>query len=66
MKEVLDAAFIADESESFVDEEACDCPGRHTRSPPFRTPGIIPRVLGRLRAPTKKTVGRGPAESVQP
>jgi hypothetical protein len=31
MEEVLDAAFIAYESETFVDEEACDSPGRHSR-----------------------------------
>ena len=34
MEEVLDAAFVADEPESLVDEESCDCPGWHTRSPP--------------------------------
>src|SRR5215471_1355722 len=36
MEEVFDAAFVADEPESLVDEEPGDCPGRHTRSPPFR------------------------------
>src|SRR5207248_2923321 len=42
VEEVLDSAFVADEPEPFVDEQACDCPGRHTRSPPFRTPRDIP------------------------
>src|SRR5580765_1741326 len=36
MEEVLDAALVADEAESLVDEKSCDCPGWHTRSPPFR------------------------------
>ena len=31
VEEVFDAAFIANESESLVDEEACDSPGRHGR-----------------------------------
>jgi hypothetical protein len=35
MEEVFETALVPDESESFVDEEACDSPGRHTRSPPF-------------------------------
>jgi hypothetical protein len=55
---MLDTALVANEPEAFVDEEACDCPGRHTRSPPFRTPRDIPRELSRLRAPTiAKAVG---------
>ena len=29
VEEVLDPALVADEPESFVDEEPCDCPGRH-------------------------------------
>src|SRR5687768_16251044 len=32
MKEVFDAVLIADESESLVDEESCDCPGPHGES----------------------------------
>jgi hypothetical protein len=36
MEEVLDATFIAYESKTFVDEEACDSPGRHGRVPPIR------------------------------
>ena len=37
VKEVFDAALIADEAEALVDEESCDGPARHTRSPPFDT-----------------------------
>jgi hypothetical protein len=36
MEEVLDATFIAYEPKTFVDEEACDSPGRHGRVPPMR------------------------------
>lgn len=36
MEEVLDTALIADESESLVDEEACDSPGGHNLGPPMR------------------------------
>src|SRR5262245_55564237 len=53
VKEVLDTALVADEPESLVDEEPCDCPGWHTRSPPFRAPrGILTASAGngRLRA----------------
>ena len=50
MEEVLDPAFVANEAESFVNQESCDCPGRHSRSPPFRTPKKIPGGLSRLRA----------------
>src|SRR5262245_290575 len=32
MKEVLDAALITDEAEALIDEEACNCPGRHSRA----------------------------------
>jgi len=35
VEEVFDAALIANEAEAFVDEESCDSPARHTRSPPF-------------------------------
>jgi hypothetical protein len=31
VKKMFDAALIADETESFVDEETCNCPGRHSR-----------------------------------
>jgi hypothetical protein len=31
VEKVLDAAFIAYEAETFVDEQACDCPGWHGR-----------------------------------
>jgi hypothetical protein len=31
MEEMFDSAFIADESETFVDQKASDRPGRHTR-----------------------------------
>jgi hypothetical protein len=31
MEEMLDAALIAYETESLVDEQACDCPGCHGR-----------------------------------
>jgi hypothetical protein len=43
VKEVLDAALVSDESETFVDQEASNCPGWHTPRPPFRTPRDIPR-----------------------
>jgi len=52
MEEVLDSAFVADEPEALVDEESCDCPGWHSRSPPVRNPQrISPREISRLRAP---------------
>src|SRR5205814_7393315 len=38
VEEVLDAALVADESETLVYEQPCDSPGRHSRSPPFRLP----------------------------
>ena len=31
VKEVLDAALIANEAEAFVDEQTSDCPGRQSR-----------------------------------
>ena len=31
MKEVFDSPFIADEPEPLVDQEPCDCAGRHAR-----------------------------------
>src|SRR6185436_9421492 len=31
VEKVFDAAFIADEPESLVDEQACNCPRRHNR-----------------------------------
>src|SRR4051812_14991261 len=31
MEEVLDTSFIADEPKTFVDQEPCDCAGRHAR-----------------------------------
>jgi hypothetical protein len=31
MEEMLDSAFVADESEPFVDQKASDSSGRHTR-----------------------------------
>jgi hypothetical protein len=31
VEEMFDAAFIADESKAFIDEETCDSPGRHSR-----------------------------------
>jgi hypothetical protein len=64
MEEVLDAAFIADEPEALVNEEACDCAGRHTRSPPFRTPGDIPGALNRDGAP-QRVAGRRDAGPVE-
>jgi hypothetical protein len=39
VEEMLDAALVADEPETFIDQEPCDCPGRHTRSPPFGPQG---------------------------
>src|SRR5256885_2046273 len=41
MEEVFDAAFVSNEAEPLVNEEACDCPGWHIRSPPF-SPGGYP------------------------
>src|SRR5687768_12283103 len=46
MEEVLDTALIADESESLVDEEACDSPGGH--NPVLRCASIV-RCSTRLR-----------------
>src|SRR6267378_3297372 len=45
MKEVLNSAFVADEPKSLVNEEPCDCPGRHNPKPSVRTPRGIPRGL---------------------
>src|SRR6185295_16623613 len=62
VEEVLDAALVADEPESFVDEEPCDCAGWHTRSPPLLThPGESPGHSagnGRLYGNTSRR-GRG-------
>src|SRR2546427_12021484 len=60
VEEMLDTALVADESEPFVDEEACDCPGRHTRSPPFRTPQGHPQgnSAGYERLRARKPSGR--------
>ena len=55
VEEVLDSTLVADEPEPFVDEKPAIVPVGIPESPPFRTPGSIPRVSGRLRAPTKKT-----------
>ena len=44
MEEVLDAALIANEPEALVDEQACDCPGRHSRVPP-----MLRQKLGQCR-----------------
>jgi hypothetical protein len=33
MEKVFEAALIPNEPEPFVDEEPCNCPSRHTRSP---------------------------------
>jgi hypothetical protein len=51
MKEVFDSALVADESESLVDQEPSDCPGRHAEALRSETPRGIPRGLSRLRAP---------------
>jgi hypothetical protein len=45
MEEVLDATFIAYESETFVDEEACDSPGRHSRVLRCAKPGTTSQAL---------------------
>src|SRR4051812_38916085 len=39
MEEMLDAAFVADESEPLVDEQPCDCPRWHTPNP------SVPKVV---------------------
>src|SRR5690554_6216398 len=31
VEEMLDTSFVADEPEALVDEEPCNCAGRHTR-----------------------------------
>ena len=46
MEEVLDATFIAYKTETFVDEEACDSPGRHGRVPPMRDVSLGPSPGG--------------------
>src|SRR2546423_2492766 len=43
VKEVLNSAFVADEAEALIDQKSCNCAGRHTRGPPYRPPGKIPR-----------------------
>jgi hypothetical protein len=45
MEEVLDATFIAYETETFVDEEACDSPGRHGRVLRCAKPGTTSQAL---------------------
>jgi hypothetical protein len=42
VKKVFDAAFIADEPEPLVDQEPCNCPGWHSRTPP------VPKSLYQL------------------
>jgi len=37
VKKMLNATLIADESESFIDEQACNGPIRHGRNPPMRS-----------------------------
>src|SRR4051794_22034973 len=34
VEEVLNPALVADEPEPLVDQEPCDCPGWHSRTPP--------------------------------
>src|SRR5215510_2804109 len=54
VKEMFDAALIADETESLVDEETCNCPGRHGRVLRCaRVPGTIP---GRFRTARRADV----------
>ena len=42
VKKVFDAAFVADEPEPLVDQEPCNCPGWHSRTPP------VPKSLVQL------------------
>jgi hypothetical protein len=42
---MFDAALIADEAEPLIDEEASDCPGRHTLSSDTRKPETISDTL---------------------
>src|SRR5207245_1379170 len=58
VEEVLDSTLVADVPETLIDQKACACPGWHSRSPPFRTPGIIPKELSRIgRLRTFYTIG---------
>jgi hypothetical protein len=63
MKEVLGPTLVADEPETFVDEEACDSPGRHTRSPPFTPRGISQGRFSRPRAPLRSNEPSTPRSS---
>ena len=53
VKEVLDAALVADEAEPLVNQEPSDCSGWHDPKPPFRNPQGYPKGTqpgnGRLR-----------------
>src|SRR5580765_5132638 len=42
MEKVFNAAFVADEPEPLVDQEPCNCPGWHSRTPP------VPKSLVQL------------------
>ena len=59
VEEVFDAALVSDEPESFVYEEACYCPGRHTEALRSGHPGYIPGLFSRKRAPSEVTLGVG-------
>src|SRR5262245_38895667 len=42
VKEVFNPAFIADEPKSLVNQEPCDCPGRHNPKPSVPIPQGYP------------------------
>src|SRR5262249_15992889 len=67
VEEVLDAAFVADESEALVNQQPCNCPGWHTRSPPSaRTPKGTPWDSPGQRASEGYAVGTTETPPAEP
>src|SRR4030095_9359419 len=54
VEEVFDPALVANKAEAFVDEQACDGAGRHSRVPPMTKAWDNPQALPdrRERTPT--------------
>ena len=65
VEEVLDPAFVANETEAFVDEQSRDCPGWHNPKPFVPNPGGYPRGTRPVAGACEGVISRrdaGPAE----
>jgi hypothetical protein len=63
VEEVLDAAFVPDESETLVDQEASNCPGWHNPTPSVPNPqghpkGTQPGAFVEGLSPWRRESGR--------